>query len=271
MKDKYIQKFTKRRGKETIAGIKKRQYILFVLLIIIALVGIYWYSITLNSDNKNFTNFIFILLVAVAFLLFALFLFFSKLLSFIIDFTLYEQVDFKKYLEILDNLYRVEKNRRIKREYFQINQFGMGQVEYFFGNFERSLHILETIDISKVTLRHREFYQKSILYFKCLNYIMLKDINKAEELCQSLESESGKNVVESILEILKGNVSDYIFESEPRTRLVKIGRYYYQALNFLNADEKSAAKAKFQQIATENPELFYVREAKKYLEELKND
>ena len=80
---------------------------------------------------------------------------------------------------------------------------------------------------------------------------MLKDINKAEELCQSLESESGKNVVESILEILKGNVSDYIFESEPRTRLVKIGRYYYQALNFLNANNKPAAKAKFQQIAND--------------------
>lgn len=62
-----------------------------------------------------------------------------------------------------------------------------------------------------------------------------------------------------------------IRKSEPRTRLVKIGRYYYQALNFLNADNKPAAKENFQKIANENSELFYVREAKKYLEELAND
>ena len=100
---------------------------------------------------------------------------------------------------------------------------------------------------------------------------MLKDVKKVEEMHQSFRTNSRENSVQNILEIIKGNVSDYVFESEPRTKLVKIGRCYYQALNFLNADNKPAAKVKFQEIANENPELFYVREAKKYLEELDNE
>ncbi|SDP26891.1 hypothetical protein SAMN05216347_1127 [Streptococcus equinus] len=270
MKDKYVQKLSKKSGKEIVVGIKKMQYFLFALLIILALVGIYWYSITLNSDNKNFTNIIFIFMIMIAFLIFAFFLCFSRILSSIIDFVFYEQIDFEKYLEILDILYKIEKNKKIKKEYFQINRFGMGQVEYFSGNFEKSLHILERIDLSKVTLRHRDFYQNSILYFKCLNYIMLKDVKKVEEMHQSFRTNSRENSVQNILEIIKGNVSDYVFESEPRTKLVKIGRCYYQALNYLNANDKSSAKENFQKIANENPELFYVREAKKYLEELDN-
>ena len=42
---------------------------------------------------------------------------------------------------------------------------------------------------------------------------------------------------------------------------------YYAALNYLNQDQPEEAKACFQEIANENPELFYVKEAKKYLEE----
>ena len=42
---------------------------------------------------------------------------------------------------------------------------------------------------------------------------------------------------------------------------------YYAALNHLNQDQPEVAKACFQKIANENPELFYVKEAKKYLGE----
>ena len=40
---------------------------------------------------------------------------------------------------------------------------------------------------------------------------------------------------------------------------------YYKALNYLNQNQPEEAKACFQEIANENPELFYVKEAKKYL------
>ena len=42
---------------------------------------------------------------------------------------------------------------------------------------------------------------------------------------------------------------------------------YYAALNYLNQDQPEAAKVCFKEIANENPELFYVKEAKKYLGE----
>ena len=48
----------------------------------------------------------------------------------------------------------------------------------------------------------------------------------------------------------------------------KIMKNYYSALNHLNQNQPEEAKVCFQEIANENPDLFYVKEAKKYLEEL---
>lgn len=270
MKNKYIKYFSKERGKEIIASIKKRQYILFILLLILAFTGIYWYDVSSHSANKNFTNIIFIFLIAIDFILFTIFIFFSKLLTSVLDYVFYEQVDFEKYLEMLSNLHEVERNRRVKREYFQVSLFGEAQVAYFTGNFEKSLHFLEMIDISKLTSKHRVFYQNSILYNKCLNYAMLGNFKSAEELLQSLDTKYKKSA-QAIIEVLKGNECYYFSDSLSHKRLEVISRSYYQALNLLNANDKSAAKEKFQQIADENPELFYVRESKKYLEELENE
>ena len=54
----------------------------------------------------------------------------------------------------------------------------------------------------------------------------------------------------------------------PKYRLQRIEASYYQALNHLNQNNTEEAKVYFAQIAGENPDLFYVREAKKYLEDL---
>ena len=56
-----------------------------------------------------------------------------------------------------------------------------------------------------------------------------------------------------------------------QTKLESVTSTYYSGMNAYFQNELKKTKAKFQQIASENPELFYVREAKKYLEELAND
>ncbi len=182
---------------------------------------------------------------------------------------LYEKIDLQKFVDYFSYAYsHTPVGQRKKINCYCL--FNKAQVAFLRGNFEESLQLLTQLKNNEVFSSSSETLKENQLYCEFLNCCKLSQFENAEILLDKLPEEY-KESSKFILEILKGNVSDYVFESEPRTKLVKIGRYYYQALNFLNANDKPAAKAKFQQIANENPELFYVREAKKYLEELAND
>ena len=68
--------------------------------------------------------------------------------------------------------------------------------------------------------------------------------------------------------LLMEKKTDYFSIWNPEWKLEKIIKNYYAALNHLNQNQPEEARECFQEIVNENPDLFYVREAKKYLEEL---
>ena len=84
----------------------------------------------------------------------------------------------------------------------------------------------------------------------------------------------GKDVPErsakllAIYRVVSGQSTDYFERLAPKYKLYQIEAKYYAGLSYLNQDQSEEAKACFQEIVNENPELFYVKETKKYLEEL---
>ena len=106
-----------------------------------------------------------------------------------------------------------------------------------------------------------------------IDFLMKKDSKKIVKFCDNIQLMS-KNLpddyvalLEAIQAIKQGKPTDYFEKSIPKTHLESISTNYYLALNEINLGNPEKAKELFQTIATENPELFYVREAKQYLEE----
>ena len=78
-------------------------------------------------------------------------------------------------------------------------------------------------------------------------------------------------MIEALDSITSKKEVNYYFEAaESKSRYSSIMNNFFKAKNQLLLRDTEGAKKTFQQIANENSELFYVREAKKYLEKLEN-
>ena len=246
-------------------------YILFALLML----ALYLYFAVIEI---RFLYWLAILAIPISFIIFLPVLSsidegYKKILS--------EHLDIDRYQDIIESFSfyksgRLGSRNRAEKSFYYLN---MAHLQFLRGNFLASLEALSEIQPTDFRVKKQEnivFYY----YLEALDKIFLGQTDNLSSILEHMSSQEFKSekekkkaqqrieTVQSLDKIMTKHEACNHFEYlESDNKLDKVLMTYYAGLNCLNQGKNDQVLDLFSSITDENPDLFTVKEAKKYIEE----